>query len=632
MGGGGAAGGIPHLFPQPSSAVCGTHPYAFVQPLVRQGDCARGGHPGFNCQGCGGACSASLSRFLQPSVCGLENLGVVTSGHRSLIPQSLCGCVTLPDGDHPVCSPFYPSGRLDGLHRSSGGVPSGSGSSGISSLPPLCVQWPRLSVQSTVLWPIHGPAGFHSGHGSCFCHPPLAGYPHAPLPRRLASPVLLSGVSSPGSLGGPGSLSRAGYCGQPREIQPRSFSGCPLSQGDHQYPVFCGFSVTKSRTQASVNRRRISILRLASRQCLAFSAGDAFLHGSPSSRGQAAHAVSPTLSSPVLGLVGPVNPCGLVPGMPSRLQWWLHLPRLSQGVSLHQVSPDLDFWSDASDVGWGAHLGPLVASGLWDESESHLPINARELLAIRRGLLHFQSSLLGKTVAVFCNNVTTVAYLRKAGGTRSPFLNSIAQGILRWWESLAIRLGPQFIPGSHNVLADSLSRPHQLLHSEWSLNMTVFQSLSRQWPVQIDLFATSANHRCLIYFSPYRDPQSAGTDAFLQSLDGLQAYAFPPFSHHSPGSSQAPGVSGDGAHASGSALASAALVSGPPPALAGPSSSPPRPSRPPTPASVSSPLPGSPQATASCLETLRHFTRVAGFSSDAAAQASLARRPSSRAN
>ena len=101
------------------------------------------------------------------------------------------------------------------------------------------------------------------------------------------------------------------------------------------------------------------------------------------------------------------------------LQWWLHLPRLSQGVSLHQVSPDFDFWSDASDVGWGAHLGPLVASGLWALEEAFLPINARELLAIRHGLLHFQSSLCGKTVAVFCDNVTAVAYLRKAGGTKS---------------------------------------------------------------------------------------------------------------------------------------------------------------------------------------------------------------------
>ena len=212
------------------------------------------------------------------------------------------------------------------------------------------------------------------------------------------------------------------------------------------------------------------------------------------------------------------------------LQWWLHLPRLSQGVSLRQVSPDLDFWSDASDVGWGAHLGPLVVSGLWDEEEAHLPINARELLAVRRGLLHFQSSLLGKTVAVYCDNITAVAYLRKAGGTRSPFLNSIAQGILCWSESLAIRLNPQFIPGSNNVLADALSRPHQLPRSELSLNMTVFQFLSRQWPVRIDLFATSVIHRCSNYFSPYRDPKSADTDAFLQSWDGLQAYAFPPFS------------------------------------------------------------------------------------------------------
>ena len=56
----------------------------------------------------------------------------------------------------------------------------------------------------------------------------------------------------------------------------------------------------------------------------------------------------------------------------------------------------------------------------------------------------------------------------------------------------------------------------------------MFQSLSRLWPIQIDLFATSENHRCSIYFSPFRDPMSAGTDAFLQSWDGLQAYAFPP--------------------------------------------------------------------------------------------------------
>ena len=80
------------------------------------------------------------------------------------------------------------------------------------------------------------------------------------------------------------------------------------------------------------------------------------------------------------------------------------------------------------------------------------------------------------------------------------------------------------------MLADSLSHPHQLPHTEWPLHPEVFQSLSCLWPIQIDLFATSENHRCSLYFSPFWDPMAAGMDTFLQRWDGLQAYAFPPWS------------------------------------------------------------------------------------------------------
>ena len=100
--------------------------------------------------------------------------------------------------------------------------------------------------------------------------------------------------------------------------------------------------------------------------------------------------------------------------------------------------------------------------------------------------------------------------------------------------------------------------------------------------------------------------------------------------HHYTGSGEAQGVSGDGAHLGGSVLASASLVSRPSSPVAGPSGFSSSSSRPPAPASVSQPLPGSPQATSSCLETLGRFTRAAGFSSSVASQASLSRRPSSR--
>ena len=112
------------------------------------------------------------------------------------------------------------------------------------------------------------------------------------------------------------------------------------------------------------------------------------------------------------------------------LRWWLNLPRLSLAVSLAQVSPDLDFWSDASDVGWGAHLGSLTASGLWDPDQAALSINARELLAIREGQLHFQPSLVVKSVSIFCDNSTAVSYLRKAPGVRfsTPWLRRSCVG------------------------------------------------------------------------------------------------------------------------------------------------------------------------------------------------------------
>ena len=93
--------------------------------------------------------------------------------------------------------------------------------------------------------------------------------------------------------------------------------------------------------------------------------------------------------------------------------------------------------------------------------------------------------------------------------------------------------------------------------------------------------------------------------------------------HHSTSTSETPDVSGDGAHLGGSVLASASLVCRPSSPVAGPSGCSSSSSRPPAPASVSLPLPGSPQATPLCLETLRRFTRAAGFSSSVASQASL---------
>ena len=140
-----------------------------------------------------------------------------------------------------------------------------------------------------------------------------------------------------------------------------------------------------------------------------------------------------------------LDPSTRVAWSPDRLRdlcWWLHGVRLSRGCLsircpwIWSFGPTLPMSTGV--LTWATRLLPVFGPG-------------RRLFFPST----FQSFLSGATVAVFCNNVTTVAYLRKEGGTRSPALNAIAQEIPCWAESLRIRLAPQFIPGIHNVLTYS---------------------------------------------------------------------------------------------------------------------------------------------------------------------------------
>ena len=210
------------------------------------------------------------------------------------------------------------------------------------------------------------------------------------------------------------------------------------------------------------------------------------------------------------------------------LHWWSRVIQEEGGVDLSLPVPDLSFYSDASDIGWGALVGEHQTSGLWTSSQQKLSINLREMIAVQKGLLEFRSLLEGRTVALFCDNTTTVAYLRKSGGTRSRTLFAKSREILLWAESHRITLLPQFIRGTHNTTADLLSRPNQVIGSEWVLHQEVVLELLHRWPATIDLFATSLTTRLPVYFALSTDPRAAGVDALLQPWDDLQAYAFPP--------------------------------------------------------------------------------------------------------
>ena len=138
------------------------------------------------------------------------------------------------------------------------------------------------------------------------------------------------------------------------------------------------------------------------------------------------------------------------------LLWWSKQVQLREGVSLSLPAPDISFFSDASDVGWGALVGEHHASGLWLPHQKALSINMRELLAVQLDLQVFEHLIVGMSVALFCDNTTTVAYLRRSGGTFSSTLNSTAREVLLWAENRHIRLLP---PVHHGVVQRHRRRP-----------------------------------------------------------------------------------------------------------------------------------------------------------------------------
>ena len=190
-----------------------------------------------------------------------------------------------------------------------------------------------------MLWPLHGSAGLHRGHGSCFGCTPFYGDPYETVPRRLASPVILSGVPPRGSSDCPPALSRVGDCRLPPAVQPGSITGGSVSGGCHRLHLFQGFSVGGAHLTAAINSRRVSVLCLSYRELMAMATRRPFFAGSPRSWRQTEGAVPPALPSSILGSSGTGGSSVCVGGVSSRPPVVAPSPSsISRSVSLPGVS------------------------------------------------------------------------------------------------------------------------------------------------------------------------------------------------------------------------------------------------------------------------------------------------------
>ena len=133
-----------------------------------------------------------------------------------------------------------------------------------------------------------------------------------------------------------------------------------------------------------------------------------------------------------------------------------------------------------------------------------------EMKAAALALTVFLPQLSGQSVVLLSGNASVVAHLRHQGGTVSWALCLMAPKITKWTEWHSVHLSARYIPGRMNILADQLSRPDQVLPTEWSLLPRVFEGICSIFGnPHLDLFATRANTKLPLYVSPVPDPSSS---------------------------------------------------------------------------------------------------------------------------
>jgi hypothetical protein len=200
--------------------------------------------------------------------------------------------------------------------------------------------------------------------------------------------------------------------------------------------------------------------------------------------------------------------------------------------------PTLILYTDASKSGWGGWTALVQspdkvideASAFFSARLSNRSSNFRELSAVHLSLQALRTQIVGHSILLMTDNITTLTNLNKFGG-KSLLLSRLTQKILALLHSLNCHLVARHIPGVINERADWLSRRTDHGDEDWMLNPSVFQILDLRWgPHLVDRFASAANSQLPRFNSRFWDVGSEAVDALSQPWTHVNNYMNPPFS------------------------------------------------------------------------------------------------------
>lgn len=163
---------------------------------------------------------------------------------------------------------------------------------------------------------------------------------------------------------------------------------------------------------------------------------------------------------------------GLLPPILGFLQRWTILDKVCRGVPLTWPPLTRTIVTDASLIGWGAHLDSLKVQGLWSEWEASLYISVLELHAIYDACqtCQDQGCSISHTLWQYHHDVLR----EQVRGAHSKMLCQEAISLWHFFIQQNIRLGWSL--GFQNQLMNNLSRNFSLIQ-ELSLKPRFLQSV-----------------------------------------------------------------------------------------------------------------------------------------------------------
>ena len=553
------------------------------------------------------------------------------TGHRPFHSELEDSTDILQDGDASISSSLGSSGGLDGVSGLEGCILAGANAPGFTQVPQVHGGGKGVPVQGALFRSFHGSTGFYQGHGSCVSDSSQDGGTASPVPRRLVASGFLTRAGSPCSEDSTPALQVARDCRQLGEVSGDSDSTDGLSGSHPGLNYFQGFSCPEESRKASLNWRRILVLRQSASVILARVVRNAVLNDPTRAWGSSPHEVTPAGSAESVGsgrsiaagrMVTSDSPRSVLGARPRSLG-----ARHFSGAGV----PSARIMVRRLGRGLGGSLG---------RTGRFRPLGSRRCRALdqcTRALGNRESS------PVVCS--TSRRFL--SGGLRRQLDSHILSEEPRR-DSLflsELHRSEDSPLGGGSVCGDFPT----VHHGETQCSSGCSFSPKPDLGLRVDAEAgglrgsvqemagfdrpvcnISKSQMFNIFFSLPRS-QCSGDGCASSKLEWVAGVCLSSLVTHSGGFEEAPVALWGPADHHSSVLASEAVVSGSSRSggrWSGRSSTVQRPSASASLPSVSS---GSVQAVSSCLETIKRFTRAGGFPNRVAQQVSLARRASSRA-